>query len=375
MTKKIDASLPSIDTNTYPRGTHLADTLFFQKLGHLYTSHPENPDPATVYRSAQTPIIVDCIECGRPKRTTVICWVISEQVRCHSCVARAVNDKRDFTRLDECENWPEIEPFYADEIDPHTLAATSQVKIAIRCPECGEVRLTSASVAADLHLMCRTCASNTSSRVRPIDSIIVRDPNRVARSWDMEANLARGINIFSTPPNSSKVVSIRCGECGGTYEQTVRQFMRAALPGTCPRCRSSQGEKNIDAVLERYNLFGNPQTEFDGMVSASGWPLYVDRMIALSEEDAAEGRWLMAAEFQGPRHYLGDFFYYSRGTGAKSFQRVQDNDRRKALYLHEHGYPLLAVPYWADSVEDIDQQFQLFCRENELGWLLERRAA
>lgn len=372
MSTKTNVTLPRYDTNTYPRGTMLGETLFFQKFGYLYTSHPENPDPMSVYVSAKDSIVVDCVECGKPKSTRVASWARKEQIRCKSCVCRAVNHSRPFLPLDEGENWELIKPFYVDERDPHTIAAQGHERIAIRCPLCGGVRQIEAHTVSDLHLLCRPCSYEAGNPVRPNESIMVIDPNRVARAWDFETNKARGLNVFGLRAGSGMVASIICSECGEHFDQRVGDFMRSDPEPRCPHCRSSKAEKLVDAVLAKYDLYGDPEVSFSGLKSTNGISLHVDRMVALSETAANNRQYIAGVEYQGPHHTNPNYYFFNHSGATTSFEDVQENDARKATYLAEHGYPLLTIPYTNYSVESIDRCFREFCLESNLEWLLLR---
>lgn len=60
-------------------------------------------------------------------------------------------------------------------------------------------------------------------------------------------------------------------------------------------------------------------------------------------------------EYQGIQHYEAR----SKFGGSKGLYRQKYNDAQKRKYCAEHGYTLVAIPYWDYNILDYDYIFKM----------------
>ena len=114
--------------------------------------------------------------------------------------------------------------------------------------------------------------------------------------------------------------------------------------------RSSRGEIKIEEILEKAGLNFQEEYSFPDLVSSSGRPLRFD--FAIFDDD---GDIDFLIEFQGEQHYVAK----SKFGGAKGFYRQKYNDEQKRKYCMQHGYKLIAIPYWEEHIVDYDYIMKL----------------
>lgn len=109
--------------------------------------------------------------------------------------------------------------------------------------------------------------------------------------------------------------------------------------------RSSRGEIKIEEILENAGLNFIEEYTFPDLVSSSGKNLRFD--FAVLDD---EGNLEFLIEYQGIQHYTSKSCF----GGAKGLARQKYNDAMKRKYCAEHGYKLVEIPYWLESIVDYD---------------------
>jgi hypothetical protein len=109
--------------------------------------------------------------------------------------------------------------------------------------------------------------------------------------------------------------------------------------------RSSRGEIKIEDILNEAGLSFQEEYSFPDLVSSSGRPLRFDFAIFTDDGDLD-----FLIEYQGQQHYEAK----SKFGGAQGLYRQQYNDKQKRLYCMQHGYKLVAIPYWDENILDYD---------------------
>lgn len=104
--------------------------------------------------------------------------------------------------------------------------------------------------------------------------------------------------------------------------------------------KSSRGEIKIAEILDAAGLDYKEEYSFPDLVSSSGRPLRFDFAVF---DDFGEIDFLI--EYQGLQHYEAR----SKFGGAQGLYRQQYNDKQKRIYCMQHGYRLIAIPYWDES--------------------------
>ena len=109
--------------------------------------------------------------------------------------------------------------------------------------------------------------------------------------------------------------------------------------------RASRGEIKIEEILQQAGLHFEEEYIFPDLVSSSGRPLRFD--FAVFDDD---GDIDFLIEYQGIQHYEAK----SKFGGAQGLYRQKYNDTQKRKYCQEHGYTLVAVPYWEENLLNYD---------------------
>lgn len=109
--------------------------------------------------------------------------------------------------------------------------------------------------------------------------------------------------------------------------------------------RASRGEIKIEEILTAAGLDFAEEYSFPDLVSSSGRPLRFDFAVF---DDNGEIDFLI--EYQGIQHYEAK----GKFGGAQGLYRQKFNDTQKRQYCAEHGYTLIAIPYWDEGRLDYD---------------------
>ena len=109
--------------------------------------------------------------------------------------------------------------------------------------------------------------------------------------------------------------------------------------------KSSRGEIKICGILDMAGLPYQEEYSFPDLVSSSGRPLRFDFAVF---DDNGDIDFLI--EYQGIQHYEAK----SKFGGKKGLFQQQYNDTQKRKYCQEHGYTLIAIPYWDEGAMDYD---------------------
>ena len=109
--------------------------------------------------------------------------------------------------------------------------------------------------------------------------------------------------------------------------------------------RASRGEIKIEDILKDAGLNFKEEYIFDDLVSNNGRPLRFDFCVF---DDNGDIDFLI--EYQGIQHYEAK----SKFGGKKGLFQQQYNDAQKRKYCQEHGYTLIAIPYWDEGAMDYD---------------------
>lgn len=109
--------------------------------------------------------------------------------------------------------------------------------------------------------------------------------------------------------------------------------------------RASRGEIKIEEILQAAGLEFQEEYIFPDLVAESGRPLRFDFCVF---DD--EGKIDFLIEFQGIQHYQAK----SKFGGSKGLYRQKHNDQKKRNYCLTHGYKLVTIPYWDESLVDYD---------------------
>ena len=109
--------------------------------------------------------------------------------------------------------------------------------------------------------------------------------------------------------------------------------------------KASRGEIKIFDILTAAGLNFQEEYSFPDLLSPKGIPLRFDFCVF---DDNGDIDFLI--EYQGIQHYEAK----SKFGGAKGLYQQKYNDAQKRKYCQEHGYTLIAIPYWDEGIMDYD---------------------
>lgn len=109
--------------------------------------------------------------------------------------------------------------------------------------------------------------------------------------------------------------------------------------------RASRGEIKIEDILSTAGLVFEEEYSFPDLVSSSGRPLRFDFCVF---DDNGDIDFLI--EFQGEQHYTAK----AKFGGAQGLYQQKYNDSQKRDYCKKHGYTLVCIPYWDESIMNYD---------------------
>ena len=109
--------------------------------------------------------------------------------------------------------------------------------------------------------------------------------------------------------------------------------------------RASRGEIKIEEILKESGLEFAEEYSFPDLVSNTGRPLRFDFAVFDDQHNLD-----FLIEFQGIQHYEPK----SKFGGASGLRKQQYNDMQKRVYCKNHGYTLVAIPYWDEHLVNYD---------------------
>ena len=109
--------------------------------------------------------------------------------------------------------------------------------------------------------------------------------------------------------------------------------------------RASRGEIKIEEILSAAGLPFKEEYSFPDLVAESGRPLRFDFAVFNDDGDLE-----FLIEYQGEQHYIAK----PKFGGARGLYQQKHNDLQKRKYCAEHGYKLIAIPYWDEYRVDYD---------------------
>ena len=109
--------------------------------------------------------------------------------------------------------------------------------------------------------------------------------------------------------------------------------------------KGSRGEIKIMEILQAHDMHFEREFSFPDL-NGSRAPLRFD--FAVFDE---EGEIDFLIEYQGIQHYQPKEDYFG---GQAKFIQQKEYDKMKRRYCKEHGYILIAIPYWDDAILDYD---------------------
>ena len=150
-------------------------------------------------------------------------------------------------------------------------------------------------------------------------------------------------------PNSGEKVWWTCKEEGCNHEWFTKITHRNDGSG-CPECLISWGEKQLNIILNKYNIPITPQLKFEDCRDKNTLPFDVATFM-----DDTKTTIRIICEYDGEQHFkpvrFGDM---SQKSAEEKFKTTKYHDLIKNNYCIDNGIPLLRIPYWERlNIEEI----------------------
>ena len=147
------------------------------------------------------------------------------------------------------------------------------------------------------------------------------------------------LSLLSNYTNMNTKVTMQCKKCNYIWDVNPSNLLYDKT--SCPKCKTSHGERVISKYLDNNNIIYEYQKKFDSLLGVGNGKLSYD--FYLPNEN-------MLIEFQGKQHYKPVSAY----GGEEQFKVQQEHDRRKRQYANDNNIKLLEIPYWDyENIEEI----------------------
>lgn len=145
----------------------------------------------------------------------------------------------------------------------------------------------------------------------------------------LEYNAIRTKNIY------------KCLKCGLIFKQTQKNLLASR---GCPKCDrfKSKGERKIEELLKKNNIFFNTQVSFKDL--SEGRQKF--DFVVYRDKDCTEI--LYCIECQGEQHRIKTDFF------GDSLEIIQERDERKRKYCKEKNIPLYEIIYQNSKLLNLD---------------------
>lgn len=162
----------------------------------------------------------------------------------------------------------------------------------------------------------------------------------IAKEWDYNKNYPLKPSEVSF--GIRKKIWWICPECQHSYQSLINS--RTTNKTACPKCRESQGEKEVRKILIAKNIKFKSQFRISKCRNLLPLPfdfaLWVDDKFAL-------------IEYNGIQHYKSD----SRRFSPDTVLNIKKRDKIKQEYCKRNNIPLLVIKYTEQNLESIIDDF------------------
>ena len=266
------------------------------------------------YKNMKTPIKTRCTKCGNEWDANVVS--LCQGSGCNKC-------KNSKPKKEHDKFVKEI-----SEVQPN-LIITSRYNgdannVSYKCKIDGYEGLASAGRLLNKTTQCTCCVKKKMHESQMLSYEIFKERMRMVNPQ---------IEIISGYDGTESKVTFRCGTHGRTYVQRASDAMHGKCG--CAQCVSSKGEKEIEKLLNEFNVEFKTQYKFDDCYDIKLLPFdfYIPSLH-------------LAIEYQGQQHYKPvQFGGCSMEEAIQNFERQQRHDKIKSDYCRDNGINLLSISY------------------------------
>ena len=208
---------------------------------------------------------------------------------------------------------------------------SSNEKVLIKHNECGN----SFWISPNRFLQGQGCSNSECIRKRIREKRAFTEEEFIQRLNTYNDSLS----LLSNYTNMNTKVTMQCKKCNYIWDVNPSNLLYDKT--SCPKCKTSHGERVISKYLDNNNIIYEYQKKFDSLLGVGNGKLSYD--FYLPNEN-------MLIEFQGKQHYKPVSAY----GGEEQFKVQQEHDRRKRQYANDNNIKLLEIPYWDyENIEEI----------------------
>ncbi|OPH61776.1 hypothetical protein BC351_00610 [Paenibacillus ferrarius] len=227
----------------------------------------------------------------------------------------------------------EWHPTKNSEITPDNVSFGSLKMTWWLCPICTSSYDMPVAMRASAGQNCPYCAG---SRVNETNCLATFYPE-LLREWNHELNI--GATPYSITKSSAKKVWWKCSSCSWSWEAAPES--RTNMKSGCPKCNSTDGEKEVMVALDKRNIKYKFQYSFSDLRSPKDYPMRYDFAIY---DDNKNIKYII--EYDDPYHFKDE-----RG---RLHKKTVEYDKIKNEYCEIKGIKLLRIPYWDfQCIDDI----------------------
>ena len=170
------------------------------------------------------------------------------------------------------------------------------------------------------------------------DNNLLQNNPELCKEWDYNKNTK--LPSEYTPKTPQKVWWI-CGVCNYNWDASICHRNNGS---GCPQCNESKGEKKIEKILNKYNIYNITQYTFPDC-----------KYKQALQFDSYLPNYNTCIEYQGIQHYEPvDFAGRGQKWAEQQFELNQKRDQIKRDYCNKNNIKLIEIPYWDfDNIEKI----------------------
>ncbi len=295
-------------------------------LVRLKKEHQSNIIPLERYIDMKTPIKHKCLKHDYIWKVTPASLLAGR-----GCTKCGIEKRRKINRKSHDEYLRDLKKVHGDNITPLEAYYNTDTKIKHKCEVCGYIW-----EPRPANLLkgkgCPNCAGNV---------------KRTHQDYVEDLKKIHGDDIVPIEKYDWVHVKIKhkCNVCGHEWEARPHNILQHK---GCPKCRLSQGEKEIDSYLAELGVDYISQYKFSDCSDKR--PLPFDFSIKRNENIIG------LIEYQGRQHYMNVEAF----DGKEGYKSTIKHDIIKSEFVDKNNIPLLRVNFLDKKYDNLVDKIDLF---------------
>ena len=302
---------------------------YYESLGYTFTSYGDEfiIKASDLKPGSRQRVIAKCDCCGIEKSVyyysyTKIIQSNNGKYYCHKCGCRTCG-KYSVLSIDEVIK--RIENKNNNKLlNPDDYKNVTTKNLIVQCGSCGDTFLTSLANIDSNGGRCRKCAYEYQHK---------NQYNRLTENDIIDIGKKMHVDILNPNEyinNATKNLKVFCIQCGDIF--TTNMVRIKTGQSCCEKCRNSSsiGERQIQMILDRYDIMYEKQKWYSDCVDQRPLPF-----------DFYLPKYNTIIEFDGQHHYepIYDKDY-------DDLLITQKHDKIKNEYCEKNDIKLIRIPYW-----------------------------